>query len=105
GRRRVAIEGVRPAVDDGRYPIKRTIGERVVVEADAFTDGHDEIAVALLHRHEAEPDWRETAMAAVGNDRWRSSFPIERLGRYCYTVEGWVDHFKSWSRDFAKRIA
>ena len=38
GRRRVAIENVRPAVDDGRYPIKRTIGERVVVEADAFTD-------------------------------------------------------------------
>ena len=55
GRRRVAIEGVRPEIDAGRFPIKRTIGERVVVEADAFTDGHDEIAVVLRHHHEDEP--------------------------------------------------
>ena len=34
GRRRVAIENVTPQIDAGRYPIKRTIGERVAVEAD-----------------------------------------------------------------------
>jgi starch synthase (maltosyl-transferring) len=105
GRRRVVIEGVRPEIDAGRFAIKRTVGERVVVEADAFTDGHDEISLVLRHRHGEEPIWRETPMTGLGNDRWRASFLIERMGAYCYTIEGWVDHFKSWSRDLAKRLA
>src|SRR5204862_6710899 len=82
-----------------------TVGERVVVEADAFTDGHDEIAVVLRHRDEANPTWCETPMTALGNDRWRGSFLVERLGRYCYTVESWVDHLRSWARDLSKRVA
>jgi starch synthase (maltosyl-transferring) len=44
GRHRVVIEAVRPQLDCGLYPIKRSLGETVVVEADAFTDGHDRIA-------------------------------------------------------------
>ena len=39
--RRVWIENVRPRVDCGEFPIKRTVGERVVVTADVLTDGHD----------------------------------------------------------------
>ena len=29
--RRVVIEGLEPEIDGGKYPIKRTLGERVVV--------------------------------------------------------------------------
>ena len=36
GSGRVVIEHVRPAVDDGRFPIKRTPGEWVDVVADIF---------------------------------------------------------------------
>ncbi len=39
--RRVVIENVEPQVDCGRFPIKRTIGDRVLVSADIFADGHD----------------------------------------------------------------
>lgn len=105
GRRRVAIECVRPELDGGRFAIKRTIGERVDVEADAFADGHDELTVLLLHRHESAADWSETPMAPLGDDRWRGGFAIERLGQYRYTVTAWVDRFGSWSRDLGKRIA
>ena len=31
----MVIEGVRSAIDAGRFPVKRTVGEKVVVEADA----------------------------------------------------------------------
>ena len=41
GRNRVIIEAVRPRVDCGRFPAKAVLGERVVVEADIFADGHD----------------------------------------------------------------
>src|SRR5689334_6582410 len=38
---RVIIEAVEPEIDHGRFPIKRTVGEEVVVSADAFAEGHD----------------------------------------------------------------
>lgn len=103
GRRRVIIEGVSPQIDGGRYPIKRVIGEEVRVEADAFADGHDLLSVVLLYRHSGDSAWRETEMTAVGNDRWEASFAVEQLGSYLYTVEAWVDHFKSWRRDLEKK--
>ena len=49
GRARIVIEGVQPEVDCGLFPIKRTVGEKVVVEADIFADGHDVLDCRLLH--------------------------------------------------------
>jgi starch synthase (maltosyl-transferring) len=105
GRNRVVIEGVRPEIDCGRFAIKRVIGDVVEVEADVFADGHDGIRCRLLYRHESEPEWREARMEALGNDRWRGVFPVSVLGRYRYTVEGWVDRFRTWRGDLRKRIA
>ncbi|HZQ54535.1 MAG TPA: alpha-1,4-glucan--maltose-1-phosphate maltosyltransferase [Bryobacteraceae bacterium] len=104
GRRRVIIEGISPEIDSGRFPAKRTVGDTVQVEADIFTDGHDSIAAALLYRHEDEPDWQERPMHALVNDRWAGAFPVLRLGRYRYTIHGWVDHWETWRRDLLKRI-
>jgi len=104
-RRRVIIEGVRPEVDGGRFPIKRVVGETVAVEADVFTDGHDEVSARLLWRHEKQRNWRTAVMEALGNDRWRASFGVDTLGSYRYTIEGWVDHFKTWRHDLEKRLA
>ena len=105
GRRRVVIESVSPQVDCGRYPVKRVVGESVEVEADAFADGHDAITVILCFKAETDEGWREVEMQSLGNDRWRAAFPIEHIGRYRYTVEAWVDHFKSWARDFDTKLA
>ncbi|WP_222615341.1 alpha-1,4-glucan--maltose-1-phosphate maltosyltransferase [Persicimonas caeni] len=104
GRRRAVIEGVEPQIDGGRYPAKRVIGDRVRVEADVFGDGHDEPSCALLWRHESEDTWHEEPMEFVGNDRWRADFHLEQLGRYHFTVSGWLDHFKTWRHDLEKRV-
>src|SRR5437660_5352150 len=82
GRRRVVIEAVAPEVDAGRFAVKRTVGESVRVEADVFTDGHDVLACRLLHRRLAEPEWAETPMEELGNDRYAASFPVRELGVY-----------------------
>jgi starch synthase (maltosyl-transferring) len=105
GRSRVVIEGVAPQIDAGAFPIKRVIGDTVEVEADAFTDGHDAISVLLLYRKAGAARWQEAPMTFISNDRWRASFRVEELGRYEYTILAWVDHFKTWARDMAKRIA
>jgi len=103
GRKRVVIEGVAPEVDGGRYPIKRVLGGTVVVQADAFTDGHDLIACVLLYRPEASAEWQQTPMRALPNDRWEGQFPVSQQGRYRYTVRAWTDAFASWRRDLSKR--
>lgn len=104
GRHRIVVESVTPEVDGGRYPIKRTTGEDVVVEADVFTDGHDLLGVALLYRRDRDPEWIEAPMALLTNDRWQATFRVSDLGRYRYTVIGWVDHFQTWRRDIKKKI-
>jgi starch synthase (maltosyl-transferring) len=98
GRRRVVIEEVVPDIDGGRFPIKRTPGEIVVVEADVFADGHDQVTAVLRCRRDdgTDPSWHEVWMEPLGNDRFRASFIVEAAARYEYDIEGWVDQFGSW---------
>ena len=103
GRGRVVIEGVQPEIDGGRFPIKRAVGESVVVEADIFGDGHDVLDCMLLHRREGEKAWAEVPMVHLVNDRWRGEFAVTAIGRAQYTIVAWVDRFLSWARDLKKR--
>jgi starch synthase (maltosyl-transferring) len=104
GRKRVVIENLKPEIDGGRFPIKRVIGEEIVVSADIFADGHDALSTRLLYRKGREGAWNEVPMRFVENDRWQASFLVVDIGIYFYTVEGWVDHFKTWQRDLKKKL-
>ncbi len=103
GRKRVIIDGVEPEIDRGRFPIKRVVGEKVIVEADVFSDSHDAISSVLLYRKDTETEWNESPMDYLANDRWRGDFQVNELGQYHYTVEAWADHFKSWQQDLTKK--
>jgi len=102
---RVVISGVTPEIEAGRFPVKRTVGEKLVVEADIFADGHDALAALLLYRAEHESQWRKIAMSLLVNDRWRGEFRVTALGSYLYTVQAWVDRFTSWRDGFRKKVA
>src|SRR5579859_3616287 len=102
---RVVVESVRPQVDCGRFPVKRVLGEEVRVEADVFTDGHDSVACEVLYRFFGDRDWKSVPMEFFQNDHWAASFRVDKLGRYEYTVRGWVDPFLTWQRDLQKRYA
>ncbi|MGQ0736709.1 MAG: alpha-1,4-glucan--maltose-1-phosphate maltosyltransferase [Acidobacteriota bacterium] len=104
----MVIEGLSPDVEAGRFAVKRTPGDTVVVEVDAFGDGHDRLAVVLCHRpvpDAEDTEWQETAMAPLGNDRWQGRFVVHESGRHEYTVEAWVDHFASWQHALEARVA
>ena len=103
GRSRTVIENVRPEVDAGRFPIKRTLAEKIIVEADVFCDGYDRLRCLLLHRPAATTSWSEVAMAPIGKDRWRADFQAISLGRHHYTVVAWADRFLTWRHDLAGR--
>ncbi|WP_445322292.1 maltotransferase domain-containing protein [Roseixanthobacter liquoris] len=101
---RLAIEAVSPAVDDGAFAVRRIVGERITVEADVVSDGHDAIAVALLWRPADDATWREARMVALGNDRYRADFPLERLGRHLFTIEAWRDPYASFHHELSAKV-
>ena len=100
----VVIENLQPLIDGGRYPIKRIVGEDLVVEADIFKDGHDVVAAILKWRVLGKRAWRETPMDFVDNDRWRGLCTLYDEAIHEYTVEAWTDTFRSWQGEFAKKF-
>ena len=100
----VVIENLQPLIDGGRYPIKRIVGEDLVVEADIFKDGHDVVAAILKWRVLGKRAWRETPMNFVDNDRWRGICTLYDEDIHEYTVEAWTDDFRSWQAEFAKKF-
>ena len=105
GQSRAIIENIVPCVDGGRFAAKRAVGDVVRVEADAFADGHDKIAVALRYRSGEAGAWSEVDMQPLVNDRWVGEFAVYAVGPLQVTVAAWVDHFGTWVYDLKKRVA
>ncbi|RIY00133.1 alpha-1,4-glucan--maltose-1-phosphate maltosyltransferase [Aureimonas flava] len=100
---RVAIEGVEPEIDGGRFAVKRAEGEPLTVTADIFSDGHEIIAAALLTRGADEANWRETPFAFISNDRWGATVAFDTPGPYRFTILAWRDTFATWASDTRKK--
>ncbi len=104
GKSRVIIDNVSPQIDGGKYPIKRTVGEKVTVAADVITDGHDEVKAVILYKKITDSTWTEAPMKVVSVDKWGGSFRIAEQVPYLYTVKGWVDHFSTWQKGLKKKF-
>lgn len=104
GKSRVIIDSISPQIDNGKYPIKRTVGEKVTVTAEVITDGHDEVKAVILYRKITDSSWIEAPMQVVSVDKWGGSFRIAEQVPYLYTVKGWVDHFTTWQKGLKKKF-
>jgi starch synthase (maltosyl-transferring) len=103
-RRTIMIERVTPEIDGGRHPAKRVVGDRLLVAADIFADGHDLLDAALLFRGDDEKAWREEPMRLIDNDRWSTNIELQRIGRHHYTIEAWRDQWGSWREGLIKKV-
>ncbi len=105
---RAVIEPVAPVVDGGRFAAKASLGERVVVSADVFGEGHDAINVSVRWRPvtaAGKPGkWSEEPMFPEGNDRWSASLLPERLGRIEYELTAWSDRPSTWRTGLIKKV-
>lgn len=98
------IRRITPSLDNARYAIKRAIGEEIVVEADIFKEGHDEVTAVLKWRLAGTPAWRETPMKPLINDRWTGSLRVTEPGAWEFTIEAWGDVFFSWKHELGKKF-
>lgn len=96
---RVALENISPAVDGGGYPIKTIPHARIVVQADIFMDGHDQLAAEVRWRAKDETRWHTVPMTRGLNDRWEAAFRPRRIGAHEYVVAAWFDAWHTFSHD------
>ncbi len=101
----VVIENVTPLIEGGRFAVKRTVGEVLVVEADIFKDGHDEVCAVLQWRRRGSEMFNESPMMPVGNDRWSGRLTCDTNAHFEYSIVAWGDHFASWRVEVEKKVA
>ncbi|MEY2598653.1 MAG: hypothetical protein RLZZ142_912 [Verrucomicrobiota bacterium] len=102
----VVIENVTPLAEGGRYPVKRSVGESMVVEADIFKEGHDTVKARLKWRKAGADRWHHAPMEAIphGDDRWRGVASFFENAPFEFTIEAWGDVFFSWQHEFATKF-
>jgi starch synthase (maltosyl-transferring) len=102
---RIQIQEVAPQIDCGRYPVKRTAGDRLEVTARIFRDGHETLGAAIRHRGPGSTTWIETPLEPLGNDVWSGSFEVDRPGLWCFRLEAWVDRIASFQDELRRKVA
>src|SRR5262245_16898770 len=100
----IQIRDVEPQVDCGRFPVKRVVGDDVVVSATIFRDGHYVLGGAIRYRGPRARRWKEAPLAPLGNDRWRGSFTVDAPGRWTFTVVAWTDRIASWQDEVTRKL-
>ncbi len=83
----VIIENVQPAIDNGRFPIKRIVGDTVAVTADIFKEGHDSLKAFLYFKDKKSKTWTNLEMKFLENDRWQAEFKVTENTTYQYTLK------------------
>ncbi len=105
---RIEIQTVAPVVDAGRFPVKRCVGDRVIVSADIFRDGHDLLRAVIRYRGPGDRRWRESDLhridAHLGGVRWSGEFIVDRTGRWEYSIEAWTDVFGTWRDELRRKV-
>ena len=102
---RIQIREVAPQVDCGRYPVKRTVGDKVEVTARIFRDGHETLGAAVRHKGPDATRWSETPLEPLGNDAWAGSIEVDRPGLWSFRIEAWVDRVASFQEELRRKVA
>lgn len=101
----IVIECVTPELDGGRHPVKRVVGDTVWVGADIIKEGHDQLAAHAIYRGPGDDEWSTVPLEYdFDSDRWYGAFPVDRIGRWIFTVEAWTDRFVTWRSELKKKI-
>ncbi|MDX9721028.1 MAG: alpha-1,4-glucan--maltose-1-phosphate maltosyltransferase [Myxococcota bacterium] len=101
----IVIRDVAPAIDQGRFCVKRCVGDHITVSACIFRDGPEVIRARLLWSLEGTERER-VPMHKVnpGLDLWEASFTLRDCGRHSYTIIAWTDHYASWVEEFRRKV-
>src|SRR3954469_10274930 len=105
---RIRIQLPRPTIEEGRWPVKRTVGDTVAVSADVFRDGHEVLRAVVRYRAPGARRWSEAPMHPVGAHhngvRWQGAFPVDTPGRSQRTIPAWGRLFSRRRDEVARKL-
>jgi starch synthase (maltosyl-transferring) len=102
----ITILNVSPQIDCGRFPVKRTQGEKLRVTADVLKPGHELVAANLVWRMRGWELWTTQPMKySFNEDLWTSDIALSELGYADYFVEAWNDRFSKILQDATRWLA
>ena len=100
---RILIEDVQPMLDGGRWPVKRTLGSAVVVEATVLRDGHEQIE-ATVEFEGPDGEVVASALHPIGGDRFQAIVTPGVLGLHQFRVVAWVNRWASWRDEVSRKV-
>ena len=108
-RRASGSQLVRPTIDGGRWPVKRTVGDIVAVSADVFRDGHEVLRAVVRFARTGETALERGAAHAGRRPPQRRPLGRRVPGRRRralaqWTIEAWVDVFAGWRDELARKV-
>jgi starch synthase (maltosyl-transferring) len=101
---RIRIENVRPVVDCGEFPARRTVGERVQVRATVFRDGHEILGASVLYRGPGKRRFASAPLDLQGNDLYTGEFTVTEYGRWEFAIEAWTDTAATWQDELRRKV-
>ncbi|MFG2695591.1 alpha-1,4-glucan--maltose-1-phosphate maltosyltransferase [Kitasatospora sp. NPDC051984] len=103
---RIPVLDVTPLVDAGRRPAKAVEGERFLVSATVFREGHDAVGanVVLRDPRGRSGPWTPMHELSEGSDRWGAYVTPTAPGRWSYLVEAWGDPVATWRKRAAVKL-
>jgi starch synthase (maltosyl-transferring) len=103
-KQRVIITNVLPQIRNRSNPAKGTLNEELLISADIFADGNDELSASVLIKHSTERRWIEYMMEFQSNDHWIFNFIPGKTGGYHFKIQAWINHFATWQRRLTKKL-
>ncbi|MDZ7729682.1 MAG: alpha-1,4-glucan--maltose-1-phosphate maltosyltransferase [Dehalococcoidia bacterium] len=100
----ISIVDIQPAVDGGRYPVKRVVGDTLSATAVVLKGGYESLRVELRYHRPGEHTWRGTPMRYVyEDDNWVAELPLDQVGAWQFTVAAATDHFGTWRNEIERK--
>src|SRR5436190_4068662 len=106
--RRIRIAKPAPVLDNGRYAVKRTVGDSVAVSADIFRDGHEKLRAVVKYKAPGGQRWLEAPLrpvdAHINGVRWAGEFEVTTTGTWQFTIEAWTDRWATWHDELRRKV-
>src|SRR4051812_2112533 len=105
---RIRIAKPAPVLDNGRYAVKRTVGDTVAVSADIFRDGHEKLKAVVRYKAPGGRRWLESELrhvdAHISGVRWAGEFTVETPGTWQFSFEAWTDRWATWHDELRRKV-
>ena len=103
---RIPVTGVSPVIENGIYPVKAVVHERLRITANVFREGHDAVAASVIL---TSPTGRQRRVdmqqiEPIGLDIWEAHIRMAEEGEWTYRVEGWSNPWATWVHHATKKL-